>query len=86
MKQRLLNDARAKGDHFYNFKLEGIIIRSRARRVKGVEKKTKYFWRLDNCHKLFSAIYGLITEKNVVLTGPLYILQEGQRLFSALCN
>ena len=82
--KRLLQDARAKLDHFYDFKLNGIIIRSRARLVEEGEKNTKYFLGLEKRNKISSTINELITAENKVLTDPEDILLEGKKFYSAL--
>lgn len=82
--KRLLNDARTKLENIYDFKLKGIIIRSRARWVEEGEKNTKYFLGLEKRNKINNSINELITDDNLKLNTPNAILLEAERFYANL--
>ena len=54
---RNLQDLRNSLQHLYDFKLKGLVVRSRARWVEHGEKSTKYFLNLEKRNKAINTIF-----------------------------
>ncbi|KAJ8030142.1 LINE-1 reverse transcriptase-like [Holothuria leucospilota] len=81
-----LNDARARLETLYNYKLKGIIIRSRARWVEQGEKSTKYFLNLENRHKCINVIRKFKSETGHDVINDASILAELSHFYKKLYN
>ncbi|KAJ8038035.1 hypothetical protein HOLleu_19003 [Holothuria leucospilota] len=79
-----LNDARLKLDTLYNYKLRGIIVRSRSRWVEQGEKNTKYFLNLENRHKSLSVIRKLTKAPGQCVMNDKDILDELSSFYTKL--
>ena len=76
-----LNAAKDKLESFYDEKVNGIIIRARARWHEHGEKSTKYFLNLEKRNHVKKHIRKLVIS-GVVKTDPYDILQEQKRFLS----
>ena len=79
-----LDQAKEKLSKFYDFKLQGIFVRSRARWVEEGEKNTKYFLNLEKRNKLHNTIKEIINDDNVTIYDPKEILNEAYNFYSLL--
>ena len=79
-----LNDSRTQLNHIYDFKLQGIIVRSRARWVENGEKSTKCFLNLEKRHKESNVIRNLITAEGRTLSAGNDILSEIRSFYQTL--
>ena len=78
-----LNAAKDKLESFYDEKVNGIIIRARARWHEHGEKSTKYFLNLEKRNHVKKHIRKLVIS-GVVKTDPYDILQEQKRFYREL--
>ena len=78
-----LNAAKDKLESFYDEKVNGIIIRVRARWHEHGEKSTKYFLNLEKRNHVKKHIRKLVIS-DVVKTDPFDILQEQKRFYREL--
>ena len=62
--------------YYYNLKLQGTIIRSRARWVEEGEKSTKYFLNLENRNKVNNSIHNIKNDNGMCITERSGILEE----------
>ena len=78
-----LNAAKDKLESFYDEKVNGIIIRARARWHEHGEKSTKYFLNLEKRNHVKKHIRKLVIS-GIVKTDPFDILQEQKRFYREL--
>ena len=84
-----LLDARSALNAIYDYKLKGIIIRSRARWTEEGEKSTHYFLNLEKRNKTQNTICELLLKNGEVTKNPTDILTELEHFYSDLytkCN
>lgn len=79
-----LKQARNELDLIYDFKLHGIIIRSRARWVEQGEKNTAYFLNLEKRNKTNNTIFKLLDNNGCIVDSHNSILQVLNQFYSDL--
>ena len=68
----------------YDFKLKGLIVRSRARWVEHGEKSTKYFFNLERRNKVYNTIHSLHLDTEEVCMAGRKILVTLKNYFERL--
>ena len=79
-----LLELRNKLERIYDYKLKGIIIRSRARWVEEGEKNSSYFLSLEKRNKAIGTINEIFTADNNLLSDPNDILREAKSFYEKL--
>ena len=79
-----LNNARNKLESIYSYKINGIIVRSRARWVEDGERSTSYFLNLEKRHKSSNVIRKLKDENGVDVNANNDILNVLSRFYKNL--
>ncbi|KAJ8035825.1 hypothetical protein HOLleu_19620 [Holothuria leucospilota] len=79
-----LENAREKLHMLYKNKLEGIIVRSRARWVEEGETNSKYFFNLEKRNRRLSTIYELLNKDGVLMNDASQILDEIRSFYTSL--
>ena len=79
-----LLEARAALNYLYDYKLKGIIIRSRAQWSEEGEKNTKYFLNLEKRNKTLNKINELVLENKTVINTSEEIMHELKNFYQNL--
>ena len=61
-----LNEVKNKLEHIYDYKLNGIFIRSRARWIEEGEKNTRYFLSMEKRNRATNNISSLVINGNTI--------------------
>ena len=81
---KCLSNARRQLDLIYDYKFQGIVLRSRARWAEKGEKNSRYFLNLEHRNKSNNCISEIITSNGDTLTHTQDILAEARSYYAGL--